>query len=118
MFNSDKNKRNFERVDMTQATYYVPLGDFVKSDPIPCWIDNISLGGISIDVNKKSPVKENDIITVGYTLGQKERKDRVKITHTVTVINNLRCGCLFVDQDKERSELISAYIKHVYMTYQ
>jgi hypothetical protein len=118
MFKKDKNKRDFERVDMTQACYFVPLGDFIKSDPLTCWINNISMGGVSIDVDKKAPLKEGATITVSYRLGEAERTDRVTISHTGVVINNLRCGCVFKDEDKERDHLISSYIKHIYMTYQ
>ncbi|MDA3900148.1 MAG: PilZ domain-containing protein [Spirochaetes bacterium] len=117
MFKKDKNKRNFERFNMIQASYCVPMGDFIKSDPIPCWINNISMGGISIDVNMKSKLEINDIITISYTLGDNERSDRVQINHTFNVINNLRCGCVFTNEDKERNNLVGAYIKHVYMTY-
>ena len=117
MLKKDKNKRNFDRVDMTQSTYFIPMGDFIKSDPLKCWINNVSLGGLSIDVNIKANLKIDDIIVVSYKLGDKERNDRVQIKRTLNVINNLRCGCEFSEEDKERSSLIDTYIKHIYMTF-
>jgi len=112
-----KNKRKFDRVDVTNSSYFFMMGDFLKSDSMECWVDNISLGGISIDVNIKSKIQIDDVIFISYKLGDELRKDKVQVKHLFRVINNTRCGCVFLNDDKERSDLISSYIKYVYMSY-
>lgn len=119
MWNFAKNKkrdiedeREFERIDLIQSSYFSTLNSDSSSTK-ECWVNNISLGGISIDVNPTRILQKKDHITVMYRLGYFIRQDEVEVVHCSQVLGNWRCGCSFLVEDHERDEMIRDYIRKV-----
>lgn len=111
--NNDSNgadKREFERIDFVQSTYFKVLEDKTGSSVDECFINNISIGGISFDI-KTDSLKKDDEVMVVYKIRKEVRRDRLVVRHIRKVFNNHRCGCQFIEQNKERNEIIKNYIK-------
>ena len=102
-------KRQFDRIDLIQSSYNFPVSGDEKPETRECWINNISVGGISIDIHPDE-LRSGNVIVLLYKLGTKIRRDRVTVLHCSRVINNRRCGCVFTEDDNKRSDDILAYI--------
>jgi len=111
--NSDTQaeKRRFDRIDLIQSSYYFPVSGDEKPETRECWINNVSVGGISIDIHPGDGLRDGNVIVLLYKLGAKIRRDNVKVLHCRKVINNRRCGCEFTEDDGKRDADIRAYIE-------
>jgi hypothetical protein len=96
-----KERREFKRIDFIQSSYFKTTG---KSEINECWFNNISAGGISIDIDFDLPAG-NEILVI-YKIGSKIMKDPVMIKHKSRILNNWRCGCSFLNKDEERMYII------------
>ncbi|HPI21722.1 MAG TPA: PilZ domain-containing protein [Spirochaetota bacterium] len=103
------NKRQYDRIDFVQASYYRIINDSQEQTAHECWFNNISVGGFSVDIPSNG-IAEGDRLMVLYKIGVKMRKDRVVVRFIRKALNNLRLGCEFVDDDIERTSLILDYI--------
>lgn len=92
-----------------QGSYYM-AADGTSAPPLDCWINNISYGGISIDVDIQNPPSRGERLTVLYKLGVSVRRDVVEVLYTDQAINNWRCGCRFTETDENRSRLIRKFL--------
>jgi hypothetical protein len=98
-----EERRTYKRVDFIQSSYFQIDGDSKIHD---CWFNNISLCGLSIDVDDCG-IKEGDEILVLYKIGTKIMKDRVRIIYITRMLDKLRCGCSFINKDDNRASLIN-----------
>jgi c-di-GMP-binding flagellar brake protein YcgR len=108
--NKPDEKRRFERFDFIQATFYKFSGDEKESKIVECFLNNISVGGISFDT-KDEQLKENDSIKLMYKIGTILRRDTLFVKHLVRVFNNWRVGCEFSDEEPDRDKMIIRYVK-------
>ena len=106
---SSSNNRLHERVEFIQATYFKAQSGEPNSNVEECYLNNISIGGLSFD-SKNESLKEGDKIFIMYTVGSEVRKDELVIKHAKRVFNNWRCGCEFSDSDIIRNDIIKEYI--------
>lgn len=102
----ESDKRTFPRIDLFQSTYYLPGTNPEESEGRECWINNISLGGLSLDVDQNTRYRSGDTLIVLYRIGRHVRKDLVRIVHSHQAIKNWRCGCVFEDDSPERDRII------------
>jgi len=111
-----KDKRKHKRIDLYQeAMIEVKDSNDIKSF-YDCYINNISLGGISFDVEVYNVyVFEKNKIYLIFSIDGCERMDEVHIESSFKAIRNWRCGCSFVKEDKERDKQIKNYIKQCFL---
>lgn len=105
-------KRKFERVDFMQATYFMIAQGASGTGDAPaldCWFNNISIGGLSIDIHDDTLALGDEIVVL-YKLGSKLRRDRVVVRFIQRILNNYRCGCLYIDEDQDRTAIIQEYV--------
>lgn len=107
---SEDERRRFERIDFIQATFYKFSADEKENKVVECFLNNISMGGISFDT-KDEQLKENDNIKLMYKVGTILRRDSLIVKHIARVFNNWRVGCEFCEEEPERDNMIIAYIK-------
>lgn len=110
---SHAEKRKFERVDFMQSSYMKAKAS-TSSKPDSCWFNNISVGGINIDISDKK-LQVGDEITVIYKIGIYSRTDSARVKRVQKAINNWRCGCEFTQADPKRDSIIKSYIEKVNM---
>ena len=103
-------RRQFERIDFIQASYFTEADSGSGENAHDCWFNNISVGGMSFDIREES-LREGDVIIVLYKLGTKIMRDRVLVQYARRVLNNWRCGCTFLDSDGKRDDFIIDYIE-------
>jgi len=94
------NKRQYDRIDFVQASYYRIINDSQEQTAHECWFNNISVGGFSVDIPSNG-IAEGDRLMVLY---------KIAVRFIRKALNNLRLGCEFVDDDIERTSLILDYI--------
>ncbi len=119
MFKKKKNKdaakvneRKHPRYDFFQQAYY-RIVEENDTDAEECWVNNISLGGLCIEIGNNI-LTEGDIIKVVYKVITSFRKDELRVMYIKKVINNWRYGCLFIQADEKRDAIITKYIEKTY----
>lgn len=104
-----KEKRQYDRTDFVQATYCKNLSNSKKSSIKECYINDISQGGLSINL-KENEFENQDTIMVVYKIGANVRRDELAVVYKRRILNDWKCGCKFTDQDNLRDNLISKII--------
>jgi hypothetical protein len=119
VFKKKKNKdtlkvdeRKYPRYDFFQHAYY-RIVEENDTDAEECWVNNISLGGLCIEIGSNI-LSEGDTIKVVYKVITSFRKDELKVMYMKKVINNWRYGCLFIHDDEKRDRIIAKYIEKTY----
>ncbi len=104
-------RRDYPRVELFQQSYCNFQKGSNSSNAYNCRIKNISIGGLSFDVNYNGFTEfEAEHVNVLFRIGTKIWKESLKITYRKKELSNLRCGCEFVDQNLGRHEEIVKFI--------
>ncbi len=115
-FNRKKNggsseRRDSPRVELFQQSYCNFLKGSNYSNVYNCWIKDISIGGLSFDVNYNGFTEfDAEHVNVLLKIGTKIWKESLKITYRKKEHFNWRCGCEFVDQNLGKHEEIVKFI--------
>jgi c-di-GMP-binding flagellar brake protein YcgR len=99
-----EERRNADRNDFIQATYYKLIDSEDKSLK-ECYICDISKGGISFFTTSKD-IEEGAKLCLIYNLKSTRRKDEAVVRYIKNSFGELKCGCEFSDTDEEREKLI------------
>lgn len=104
-------RRKHERVDFFQATYCKMMGDSAAAVMHDCWIGNISVGGLSIDIKDTAiPCTTPETMMVLYKIGTRIRNDLVSVRTLRRTLNSWRYGCAFLERDETRATNIENYV--------
>mgnify|MGYP003802969519 CR=1 FL=1 len=104
-------RRKHRRIEFVQATYCRMMGEQAVAMMHDCWISNISVGGMSVDIKSNvAPQGEPDAMMVLYKIGTRIRNDLVSIRSARQVLGNLRYGCAFLEHDEKRLASIENYV--------